>query len=288
MIELVTDFLARHSVARDLVTSTALGLGVYIVCALIVLVAESRQKRDAAVYRTRGALNDLAYAIFYQCSIYSLIAMPLFALLVPRMGFLRVGLLLHLPPILALVICWLTFDFLNYWVHRLQHAVGPLWAFHSVHHAPEQLTFLSSNRIHFVEQLYVGVLMLVPAFILGIPQPRWLPILFLQLFSETLQHSRLGWSFGALHRFVVSPAFHAVHHSADPRHHNRNFGRVFSLWDALFGTLVVARQAVTRFGIDGMRVPERITAQFAHPFRMLALRLVLREHEGRVRPAEAE
>ncbi|MCU1350490.1 MAG: fatty acid hydroxylase, partial [Acidobacteria bacterium] len=209
MIEL----LARHRYLYGLVTSTLMGLGVYVACALVVVSAELWHRRDMSVYRTPNAFNDLAYVVFYQCSIYNLLVAPLFAILAPRLQFLRFGLMARLPMVFSFIACWFIFDFLNYWVHRLQHSVRPLWAFHSVHHAQTRMTFLSSNRIHAVEQLYVSALMIVPAFILGIPQPRWLPILLLQVFSETMQHARLNWSFGPMHRLVVSPLFHSVHHS---------------------------------------------------------------------------
>jgi sterol desaturase/sphingolipid hydroxylase (fatty acid hydroxylase superfamily) len=263
------EWLARHHFLHELVTSTLIGLGVYAVCALTIVAAEWAQHRDLSVYRSRNALNDLAYVVFYQCSIYNLLVSPLFAVLAPRLQFLRVGVMLDLPPVPAFLACWVLYDFLNYWVHRLQHGVRPLWAFHSVHHTQTQLTFLSANRIHFFEQLYVGVLMIVPAFLLGIPQPRWLPILFVQIFSETVQHARLNWTFGRLHRLVVSPASHAVHHSIDAGEHHSNYGRVFLVWDVLFGTFVPAEERVQRFGVDGMEVPEQLMAQLIHPFRVL-------------------
>ena len=109
----------------------------------------------------------------------------------------------------------------------------------------------------------------IPAFLLGMPQPLWLPILMAQVFSETMQHARLTWTFGPLHRLFVSPAIHAIHHSADEREYNGNYGRVFSLWDALFGTFVRADGRRCE-GVEGMDVPERLTAQFIHPFRVLA------------------
>jgi sterol desaturase/sphingolipid hydroxylase (fatty acid hydroxylase superfamily) len=262
---MLEDFLARHSVARELVTSTLTGLGVYAVCAVVILIAE----RDLKAYRTRSALNDLAYAVFYQCSIYNLFVLPLFAFVVPRVQFLRVGLLLNMQPLVAIVVCWISFDFFAYGVHRMQHAVRPLWAFHSVHHAATRLTFLTANRIHAVEQLYVGMLMIVPAFLLGIPQPRWLPLLFVQLFIETMQHARLRWTFGPLHRVLVSPTFHSMHHSVDAQEHNSNYGRILSIWDVLFGTFTAAPEPAQRAGVDGMEIPERLTAQFAHPFRFI-------------------
>ncbi len=260
------EFLSRHAFTYELVMTTLVGMAVYVACALIVSLAEWSQRRDWSAYRTRAAFNDAAYALFYQCSIYSVLVMPLFVFLSPRVQFLRVELLAQLPPVISIPLCWLTFDFCNYWVHRLQHSVRPLWAFHSVHHAPEELTLLTANRIHVVEQLYMSLLLLVPALVLGI-QPRWLPIVFLQVLTETLQHARLTWTFGSLHKVVVSPAFHAFHHSADAREHHGNYGRVFSCWDLLFGTFVHSAEPVRRFGIDGMVVPERLTAQFLHPFR---------------------
>jgi len=171
----LTAELARHAFLHELVRSTLLGLAVYTVCALVILAAERSQRSSMSAYRTRNALNDLAYVVFYQCSLYNVLASPLFASIVPRLKFLRAGLLLNLPPFTSLLVCWLIFDFLNYGIHWLQHRVAPLWAFHSVHHAQTQVTFLTANRIHAVEQLYVGLLMIVPAFVLGIPQPRWLP-----------------------------------------------------------------------------------------------------------------
>lgn len=266
------EFLARHPSLRELVISTLLGLGVYAVCALITIAAELSQSRDMHIYRTRNALNDLGYAVFYKCSFYSVLVFPLFALLVPRLQFLRMNSMARLPPVVALIVCWIVFDFLNYWMHRLQHAVQPLWAFHSVHHTQTRLTFLSANRIHAVEQLYVGVLMMVPAFLLGIPPRQWLPLLLAQTFSETLQHAQLNWSFGPLRWLFVSPVSHAIHHSAEEHEYNTNYGRVFSLWDVVFGTFLFSARTTRRYGVDGMDVPERLTAQFVHPFRYLASR----------------
>jgi sterol desaturase/sphingolipid hydroxylase (fatty acid hydroxylase superfamily) len=264
------DLLARHKVLEELVMTTLMGLCVYSVSAIVIIAAELRQRSDMSVYATRNALNDLAYVVFYQCSIYNIVVLPLFAFVAPHLHFARAGLLLRMPPVAAFLVCWLIFDFLNYWMHRLQHAVHPLWAFHSVHHTQTRLTFLTSNRIHVLEQLYVGMLMIIPAFLLGLPQPRWLPILMVQVFSETMQHSRLTWTFGPLRRLLVSPAFHSMHHSVDAREYNGNYGRVFSLWDGLFGTFVHAEERARRQGVEGLQVPETLIAQFIHPFRYLA------------------
>ena len=49
--------------------------------------------------------------------------------------------------------------------------------------------------------------------------------------------------------FVVSPAFHEIHHSVDTRHRDSNFGGVLTIWDKLFGTYVKPTNNL-KFGID--------------------------------------
>ena len=269
------ELLARHPYLRDLTISTLIAVGVYAVCAAVIVAAELANRRDMSIYATRNALNDLAYAVFYKCSIYSVLVAPFFAFLSPRLQFFRLGLLSGLPAIVSLPVCWIAADFLNYWMHRLQHAARPLWAFHSVHHTQTRLTFLSANRIHAVEQVLAGAMMIIPAFVLGLPQKLWLPLLFAQIFSETAQHARLNWSFGPLHRLLVSPTFHVIHHSTDEREYNGNYGRLFAFWDVLFGTFVRSERTARSYGVEGMDVPETLAAQFIHPFRYLRPRDII-------------
>ena len=265
--------LAQHPYLKSVLVSSLLGLAVWCGCALFVIAAEMMQKNDLAAYGRRSALNDLGYVLFYRCSLFALLAGPVVGWLGPRLEFLHLRLLHPLPPLVGFLLCWVVVDFVNYWIHRLQHAVGPLWAFHSVHHAANELTFMTAHRIHFFEQLYMSVLLMVPVLLLGVPATQWLPILLAQTLCETLQHARLEWAFGPLYRFVVSPNFHRLHHSIDPRDHDSNYGRVFAVWDVLFGTLVPARSRVKEFGVEGMFVKESLLAQFVHPFRMLVPRV---------------
>jgi sterol desaturase/sphingolipid hydroxylase (fatty acid hydroxylase superfamily) len=72
-----------------------------------------------------------------------------------------------------------------------------------------------------------------------------------------------------MYSVIVSPTFHAFHHSTDPAHYNRNYGKILSVWDFLFDTAVRGGERPVQFGVEGMKVPERLAAQFAHPFRLL-------------------
>jgi sterol desaturase/sphingolipid hydroxylase (fatty acid hydroxylase superfamily) len=42
-----------------------------------------------------------------------------------------------------------------------------------------------------------------------------------------------------LNKIFLCPHYHQLHHSIDPKHYNRNYGLLFSVWDAMFGTLTV-------------------------------------------------
>jgi sterol desaturase/sphingolipid hydroxylase (fatty acid hydroxylase superfamily) len=49
----------------------------------------------------------------------------------------------------------------------------------------------------------------------------------------------------------VTPGLHRLHHSIDPRDHDRNFGQLFSWWDRVFGTYTQPAIGGLRFGLAG-------------------------------------
>ena len=163
---------------------------------------------------------------------------------------------------------FLAYEF-AYWLdHYLSHRVAFLWQFHRVHHAAESLSLLTNFRVHPIDTIvFANIVALVVGAVGG----------------------TLGWMFGrcdaalddrrqqradpgqrraadappafafvdhlraALGATVLSPAHHQVHHSADPRHFDRNFGNTLALFDRLFGTLHVPteKREALRFGLDG-------------------------------------
>jgi sterol desaturase/sphingolipid hydroxylase (fatty acid hydroxylase superfamily) len=225
---------------------------------------------DPGRYRTRHFWNDVAYGLFYRGNFYQLlIGATVAGMLEPRLAFLRIGLLKDLPLPAAAVVFWITADFLGYWVHRLQHGIPFLWAFHSVHHAQERMTFLTSYRIHPIEQLVASLILFVPLLVIGLPPGTWLPLVAVLTALEFAQHADLPWRFGPLYRVLVSPVFHAIHHSTEARHHDRNFGKILSTWDVVFGTAVIHEDRPRRFGVEGLHMPESLGAQMVMPFRLV-------------------
>lgn len=142
-------------------------------------------------------------------------------------------------------------DGLAFLAHLLQHRVALLWEFHRVHHSLEVMHPLSNYREHWVDNLLyalfagigVGALAACAARIYGRPVAAAEALgvnalLFVfNLAGYNLRHSHvwIAWP-GWLERLLGSPAYHQIHHSADPRHVDRNFAFVFPVWDWLLGS----------------------------------------------------
>ena len=58
-------------------------------------------------------------------------------------------------------------------------------------------------------------------------------------FAANLRHSHIWLSFGKFERFLVSPAQHQLHHSAE--HNFANLGSILSVWDGIMGTRLLAQ-----------------------------------------------
>jgi sterol desaturase/sphingolipid hydroxylase (fatty acid hydroxylase superfamily) len=144
---------------------------------------------------------------------------------------------------------------LGYWFnHWLSHKVPVLWEFHKVHHTAEVLTPLTNFRVHPVYTwIFANILAFSAALANGLGNYMFGNTAYQYAFSDTniilvlfihgyvhLQHSHMWISFrGVLGRIFVSPAHHQVHHSANPKHFNKNFGSCLAIWDWMFGTLYV-------------------------------------------------
>lgn len=161
---------------------------------------------------------------------------------------------------------FLAYEF-GYWLfHWAAHTHPLLWEFHKIHHTAEVLTPLTVWRVHPVEQVIfintlavtIGICEGAGRYFLGggaqvyaMSGVNILLVLFVYAFVH-LQHSQAWIAFtGVWGRVFLSPAHHQIHHSADPKHFNRNLGACLAIWDWLFGTLFVpAREReVEKFGL---------------------------------------
>ncbi len=158
-------------------------------------------------------------------------------------------------------------DLVGYWIHRLFHGEG-LWRFHAVHHSPVELSWLSSVRVHPVNEIASNAVHALVLVALGFRVDVLAAVVPFFTLYAILLHANVPWSFGPLRYVIASPTFHRWHHTAQEEGLDRNFAGLFPVWDLMFGTFHMPRGRVpTRFGVIGEAVPEGFWAQLAWPFR---------------------
>ena len=254
-----------------LAVATSFAFVIYAVASLVVLLLEMRRSGSTAIVRSRAFMIDVAYAALYRGGLFQVFIWAAIAnAFESQLSFLRLGWLSGLPMIASVPIYWVVGDLSLYWIHRLYHKVPFFWAFHVVHHAEQEINTLTQNRRHPVEGVLNGLALYLPlAFVLGVPTRSWVPWYAAAQILESLQHAQLDWRFGPFYRWIVSPVFHSIHHSTEARHHDRNFGAMFSIWDYLFGTAAAERERPLRYGVEGLTIAETIPDQLLAPIRVL-------------------
>jgi sterol desaturase/sphingolipid hydroxylase (fatty acid hydroxylase superfamily) len=139
-------------------------------------------------------------------------------------------------------------DLLIYWGHRLQHRVGFLWRFHSVHHSAEHLDWLAAHREHPLDTIYTVGLINLPAFLLGFPLETLAGFIAFRGIWAIYIHSNVRLPIGPLRALVGAPELHHWHHDRD--RDAGNYANISPLMDLLFGTYRCPGHEPERFGIN--------------------------------------
>ena len=134
----------------------------------------------------------------------------------------------------VMVVVFVAADLMGYFVHRAMHRVPMLWRFHRLHHDATELSWLDAWRQHPVDFVLHGIAVGLPGALMGASLSELASVVVLRKAFTTFLHANLAVNFGLV---LASPAFHGVHHSAEPRDFDTNFAGTFPLWDVVFGTL---------------------------------------------------
>jgi sterol desaturase/sphingolipid hydroxylase (fatty acid hydroxylase superfamily) len=145
-------------------------------------------------------------------------------------------------------------DVLVYWGHRLQHRVGFLWRFHSVHHSAEHLDWLAAHREHPLDTIYTVGLINLPAFVLGFPLEALAGLIAFRGIWAIYIHSNVRLPIGPLRMLIGAPELHHWHHDRD--RDAGNYANLSPLMDILFGTYRCPDHEPEHFGL---REPVRRT-----------------------------
>ena len=150
-------------------------------------------------------------------------------------------------------------DFTYYWMHRFEHEVRVLWAYHSVHHSSHEFNLTTALRLAWVEGL-IEWLFFVPMILLGFDLVQTIICLAIVVAYQTWIHTEKVGKLGWLDRVFNTPSVHRVHHGCNEEYLDKNYGGILIVWDRLFGTYKEEGAKVT-YGITeplGTANPNRI------------------------------
>jgi sterol desaturase/sphingolipid hydroxylase (fatty acid hydroxylase superfamily) len=163
-----------------------------------------------------------------------------------------------LETLAGVVIYFLLVDFFYYWFHCLQHRNGLMWALHKFHHSDVSLNVTSTQRVHWLEEPFIMVFVILPMGLLFRIEPQQLGMLaFIELLWLQFIHMNFRVGFGIFAPILGSPQHHRIHHSTRAEHLDKNFALFFPLWDIVFGTYYRPRN--DEFPATGLTTGETYT-----------------------------
>ena len=249
LMQRVPGFLLRNAVAE---WPFLAALGAALACAIVADYRKGVSLRRK--YGGQGARIDMVYALLELTHVQAILVLaPVAAGLNAVVDFhapgLGLGLLANSPWWIKLPAAFLMADFCAYWLHRAKHGSPWLWQFHKVHHSQDELTVFTRFRFPLLDRLLSMCVLLLPVAVLTRSAEFPLVFLFLVALRSCLEHSGHEWTYGPLGRIIVSPQYHAMHHSTARAHRDANFAGFLTIWDRLFGTMAERGDQPLRFGL---------------------------------------
>ena len=192
-------------------------------------------RRGRNAYGLADAISSLNLGVLSQTSAVftKLLTLGIYTAVVSHIALIQADSFWTSLPgwLLALVF----YDFCYYWLHRMGHEVGVLWAAHSVHHQSQAYNLSTALRQTSSGAL-LGWVFYLPMALAGVPPLVFAVVglidLLYQFWVHTEQVRKLGW----FDRWFCAPSNHRVHHAVNDRYLDKNYGGILIIWDRLFGT----------------------------------------------------
>lgn len=255
----------------------------YGVFAAVLLLEHLVPARPGQKLASRGLRHDaiwIGFKMLAHATLLPIYLLFLGALYQRHLSFLTIHAVESWPWLAKVLLALITVDLLFWATHLVRHHVPALWYFHAVHHSQKELNFFTEYRVHPIDDLFVFTIGVIPLFMVQQGFETILAVVWIRHWHTRIYHSNIRTNFGFLRYLLVTPQSHRVHHSIEPRHHDRNFGLTFSVWDHLFGTQYRGYDEYPETGINDLDFPfeqERhrfgelgtFFGQLLYPFRAL-------------------
>ena len=160
-----------------------------------------------------------------------------------------IGLQINSNPLIEGAIFYVVYSFVNYWMHRVKHAMPLAWKYlHIMHHGPSHM----DSRVAFYRHPFEMVANAIILFLLGkvvlnVSAEAVAMALVIEGILETFHHSNLKIPrfIRPLGYVIQIPEQHIVHHLRGV--HRYNYSPI-SLWDCIFGTMKFHQKSNNELG----------------------------------------
>lgn len=239
-----------------------------------VLAAEqiAPHRREWSAFTDRQSVNDLGHGLL-QTELGDRLGNALLPMVAAWTASLLAALVRRPPwpaawPMALQVLAGVVAaDGLDYWKHRALHTRCG-WRLHALHHGITRLHALRAARSHFGEVVMRFLVVYAPLVAVGAPRA----VLFWHAAAIStlgvIGHSNVRLRLPSpLHRLVMTPHVHRLHHSNQRAVADTNFANILPLWDVLFGTFSHPdAHALRDVGVVGDDVPATFVHQLLAPF----------------------
>lgn len=126
-------------------------------------------------------------------------------------------------------------DFTYWFMHMMDHRIRFLWAGHIHHHSSKEFNFSVGLRSAVFEPIEKFFFFIPLAFIGFRP----LDIVLIYVLAQgwgTFVHTKMIRKLGPLEYIFTTPSHHRVHHGANLKYLDKNYGMFLIIWDKIFGT----------------------------------------------------
>ena len=159
----------------------------------------------------------------------------------------------------------------QYFVHVLLHKVKWMWKFHMVHHSDTTVDVTSGTRHHPGDFILRELFALGAMIIIGAPISYYFFYRIITIFFTYVTHANINlpiWMDKIVGLVFITPNMHKFHHHFERPWTDTNYGNIFSIWDRIFGTMVVDNPKHIKYGLDVLEdsTSQEIGYQFKLPF----------------------
>ncbi len=157
-----------------------------------------------------------------------------------------------------------------YILHRGLHEIPAIWPYHAVHHSPEELYVIASNRAHPIQIFFTFGMQMMILWTLGINDEALLMFSVFVAVNGQLQHCNIKMRCGIFNYVFATSDLHRWHHSIVIPESNSNYGNNIVFWDILLGTWFLPKQVTIEhdhIGLPhGTAFPDTYWGQLMVPF----------------------